>query len=321
MFEKEKEILRSKIKQSKSIAIFGHENIDWDSLGSWLAIWRVCEKLGKDVKYFTPKEISKKLRFVKWWDKYNCEFDFLDYDLLIFVDTPSAKSQLSKFWLKDKNYWDLQYKILIDHHISSNLYANLNIVDPNRSSTCDLMYEIIKDLWPDLIDIDIANYLLLGHLTDTNFCKWDSAWYKEIFLAGELVKLWWDKNTVLQNIYYNSSYNAIKFVWELINRIRFKEDIVYTYYTDDELKQRWLDREDVDFVMDLMLKISDKKIYILFRKEGDNIKWSIRTRYPWANILAEKLGWWWHAKAAWFKIKIVEDFNSQIEGIIDSLIL
>ena len=38
-------------------------------------------------------------------------------------------------------------KIMIDHHESPEFFANLNYSDPNMSSTCEMVYNVIKVLY------------------------------------------------------------------------------------------------------------------------------------------------------------------------------
>lgn len=40
---------KEKITNAKNIAIFGHESVDGDAVGSMLGLGRICEKLGKNV--------------------------------------------------------------------------------------------------------------------------------------------------------------------------------------------------------------------------------------------------------------------------------
>lgn len=44
---------KEKVTNAKNIAIFGHESVDGDAVGSMLGLGKICEKLGKNVGYFT----------------------------------------------------------------------------------------------------------------------------------------------------------------------------------------------------------------------------------------------------------------------------
>jgi nanoRNase/pAp phosphatase (c-di-AMP/oligoRNAs hydrolase) len=81
MFSQDKiQKLSQILNQNKSFAIFMHENPDWDTIGSALAVWRILEKLWKKVDYFCPSKPSKKFYYLEEVKKIQTEFDFADYD-------------------------------------------------------------------------------------------------------------------------------------------------------------------------------------------------------------------------------------------------
>ena len=318
MFSQDKiQKLSQILNQNKSFAIFMHENPDWDTIGSALAVWRILEKLWKKVDYFCPSKPSKKFYYLEEVKKIQTEFDFADYDVLIFVDIWSVSKQLWKIWLKNADYWQSKFKIVFDHHFSAEDWGDLTFRDWNKASTCQVIYEIFKLIYPNIFDKKIADFLFLGHITDTNFCQRTSAWAKEIRLAADLVELWADKNLVIENLFYNSSLNAIKFLWVLIDRIKFEDWIIWTWYVEEELEGFWIDKEDADYIMEIMRKIKDWQIYLLLRKIDWKLKGSIRSKIPIADQIARQFWWGWHKFAAGFKQDLqLSDFKEEVEKVV-----
>jgi phosphoesterase RecJ-like protein len=69
---------------------------------------------------------------------------------------------------QNEEYIKTQNTINIDHHIDNTNFADLNIVRSiNHSSTCEIIFEIIEELWENKFDKEIATYLYLGLTTDT----------------------------------------------------------------------------------------------------------------------------------------------------------
>lgn len=81
-----KKQIKQALEQAKKIAVFGHEHIDGDALGAILAMGKLLEKQGKEVSYFTPHQPSCIFDFLKREEKVQTEFDYEDYDLLVFLD-------------------------------------------------------------------------------------------------------------------------------------------------------------------------------------------------------------------------------------------
>jgi nanoRNase/pAp phosphatase (c-di-AMP/oligoRNAs hydrolase) len=63
---------------------------------------------------------------------------------------------------QDINYLEKQNTINIDHHADNTNFGKLNIVkSKDHSSNCEIVFEIIEELWKDKFDEEIATYLYL----------------------------------------------------------------------------------------------------------------------------------------------------------------
>lgn len=156
-----------KINSAKRIAIFGHESVDGDALGSMLGLGTVLEGMGKSVGYFTtltPAENFARLPI----SKISTTFDYSDeWDLIVFVDFNGYR-RIPGITASHEAYFDSKYRITIDHHIPDGPIAGLNLSDVDASSCCELVYEILNGIRPEKIGPIIATYLYLGVVTDTN---------------------------------------------------------------------------------------------------------------------------------------------------------
>jgi len=83
-----KDILIAKhmIEDAKKIALFGHMSPDGDCIGAMLGLGRLLEKQKKDISYFVPNKPSKVFGFIKGIKRLKSNFDYKNYDLLVFVD-------------------------------------------------------------------------------------------------------------------------------------------------------------------------------------------------------------------------------------------
>ena len=146
---------------------------------------------------------------------------------------------------------------------------------------------------------------------------WPSITLGDFQFVIDLIKNGGDKQAVVDNIYYNFKFSSIKLIWKIVERASFQNGIVRSYYTDEDLDFFGADREDVDFVMDLLRRSSEGKVYLLFRKQDNILKVSIRTKKPVASDIAKFFGGWWHKYAAWFKKMLEKELKKEIWNIID----
>src|SRR5690606_34123385 len=104
----------------------------------------------KQVSYFTPDQPMHDFNFVEKIDLFQTQFDYAkSYDLLLFLDTATQTSQLKDFRTAYPEYFtNHPTKVVIDHHQTNQGYGNLNIIDPTASSACELLAEIVFELYP-----------------------------------------------------------------------------------------------------------------------------------------------------------------------------
>ncbi|MEI6672615.1 MAG: hypothetical protein WCL02_04705 [bacterium] len=64
----------------------------------------------------------------------------------------------------------------------------------------------------------------------------------------------------------------MKFLQLLIKRIKEKENILYTYYDEIELKEYDIDQEEAAYGLHIIQNIDGPDISLLISKRGDTIK-------------------------------------------------
>ena len=140
------------VKKSERMLIVYHIRPDGDCLGAGFALKRIAEKEGKKVDFVTDSPLPAQYSFIDGFDSLN-DIKFQDYDLGIAVDC-ADDLRLGKYLQKFKK---CKVTFNIDHHRTNNRFAVFNIVAPDKSSTCELLYDLIKD--DGVIDKDAAKML------------------------------------------------------------------------------------------------------------------------------------------------------------------
>ena len=329
MLEKIKECL----EKSHSIALFWHENIDWDALGSILWFWALLEKQWKEVSYFTPNKPGHVFEFLNLWNKIRYEFDYRDYDVVVFLDF-NQYSRISAFTIWHEDYFDGVNKIIIDHHKPEREPVNSLVYrDPSSISTCSLLFEITKEWRKELIDADIATYFYMWLSTDSWNFRYDEGEQsvRSFRVAADLLELWAHKKLIVDEIFRSKSYRSVQFMqmvlwrmqkihievpsWEILN-------VIYSYYEDSELEQYDIDHDEADYWLNIMQDIRNDDLVIFVKKVDNFLKVSLRGRWNIdCSFLANLFGGWGHHNASWLKIqscwyieKDVQDLLKQINS-------
>ena len=295
------EELKAKLEQSQNIVIFWHQSIDWDAIGSMFWLWLQLEKLWKNISYFTPDEPSKTFSFLPI-QNLQTEFDYWNYDLLVFVDF-STYDMIRKFTFWREDYFNWQEKVIIDHHIFSRRLPNsVEFRDDSSISAAQLVFELTRQWWSDLIDSQIATFILTGIMTDSGNFRFDE-WEESIRVSRNnlaLLEKWAKKKLIIDNVFRSKSYEDLEFMQIILWRMQKVDDIIYSRYSQVELESFWLHPDSADYALYLIWDIKDQQLVILWKEKDDCIKFSLRAKWKYnCRDIAKQFGWWWHANAAW----------------------
>ena len=323
---------------AKSIGVIWHDKIDGDSLGSVLAMQRWIKNNfpNKKVKAYTNRKYPSVFEFlnpeIEYWE--NLEIDE-DTDLLIILDSANLE-RLGDLYKNNKKKIDKTSKINIDHHISNDKFWDINIVDWQSPATAQIVYEILKilDIHPMAqvntlksgIDDKVALYLLMWILTDTQNFMIPLATDKTLEVAANLIKLWADKQLLINNIFLNKKPEELKLQWLVLDRIKkFEKNGVkcyWSYYTQEDLEKLGLDPADSwvgRSLVSILNQISDADFVCLWKLLDDETTVSFRSKAYDVNALAQKLWGGGHKNAAGVKFdkKIsIQEIEKMLQKVI-----
>lgn len=217
------------IKSSKNILITSHINPDGDTLGSMCGMYSLIEQnFKKKCDMLLVSKLPKMYEFIpnvklaKHLENYDKS---REYDLVINVDVAALDRLCDGQILFDK----AKKTINIDHHKTNIGYADLNFVEGNASSASEVVYDIAKKLnWK--INLDAANALYTGILTDTGSFRFDNTTPKALVYASEMIEMGISPNEMYKKCYETHSKNMVLFQSHCVSKSTFLEDdkIAYT---------------------------------------------------------------------------------------------
>lgn len=292
-----KEVI-SQIKKSKSVAIFVHENPDWDCIGSAFALRTALRNSGVKADVFTEMALSKHLSFL--------ETDVItfsegasapDYDCYCAVDVGSA-DRIGK-WGK---FFDAKGNtICIDHHHPNGEFAKISHIEPSRSSTGELIYELLT-LGGFEITKEIAQYLYCAMSSDTGSFQYASVNRRTYEILIALYETGINTTYLCSMLYERNSITQLKLKAEAINSIMlYKSGKIATAKITNEIMEKYsAERSDAEALAQIPRSIDGVMISAFLKElpEGD-IRVSLRSLGDY-NIepIARKFGGGGHKKAA-----------------------
>lgn len=295
-----------KLKKAKNIALVSHRNPDGDTIGSATAFYEILISNfpGKKLNLICRDKIPKNLLFIPNSELYKTYFDPEDYDLVIFFDSGS-KSQTAY----DIEYPDLfdgktYNTIWIDHHKTNEVYCRQNLILTSYASTTMIVYELFKNTWY-YINPNRATNLLTGIFTDTWGLKHSNTNALVYKYTADLIKLWADRQFIIDNFFKNNSLDRLKLWWRIIDKSFIdKENILYTYINKTDIDSFWVDYEDISWITDLLNSREWIRYSVILTQKWEYVKGSLRTLRDDIDLsdLAKKHWWGWHKKASGFTV-------------------
>ncbi len=286
--------------------------MDWDCTWSAFALYYLLLKLEKNVIITNCSKVPDDLKFLNIEDKITLNLDFSTFnpDLIITVDTPSIQ-QLREVYTNNENYFKILPVVAIDHHFWNENYASLNIVYPEIKSACEVVYNIIIELWlHSMIDEQIATFLILWMVTDTNNLSIPDLWKNFFTIFWDLIWFWWKHYEIVDKLFKQNTYDKARLEGYFMTNLKSNKDksVVWNTLTTKEMQKFHCDWDDLKAIHDMMLKISTTQVsFILYEKiiEPWMIKWSFRTKLDEFNLsdFCKKWWGWWHQKASAFLVK------------------
>ena len=179
------EKIANRIQSAKQVLILAHMRPDGDAIGSALALSKALDYLKTPYQVCIETDIPSNLTFLEGVEKIEKQPKG-DYDLLITVDSSDEQrlgALSEEFFLAKRKKIDT---INIDHHVSNTRYAKYNYVR-TCSANCMNIAKLIEGMGVPF-DKMMANYLLLGLLTDSGNFSHDDVEEETLELGAKLVK-------------------------------------------------------------------------------------------------------------------------------------
>ena len=286
----------NKIKENDRILLFRHIRNDGDCVGATKGLKQLirCTWPEKEV-YIIDSDNAEYLKFLGPEDPEVSD-EFYKSALGIVLDTASEAR------ISNKKYALCKELIKIDHHIPLETYGDLQWVEEERSSCCEMVVDFYRT-FPDTLTLDsqAATYLYTGMVTDSGRFKYTGVNGETLRCAAVLLDAGVDTETLFAHLYLNS-YEALKFTAYVYKQMQQTENGVAYIVVDRAMQEQFhLSLEQASACVNDLDSIHGCIAWIAFIETGDaqdTIRVRLRSRFVHINSIAEKYRGGGHACAS-----------------------
>lgn len=307
--------LNNIIKSSKNILIISHVNPDGDTLGSMCGLY--CAILDNFKKKCDMVAISKipdvysylpHLSDVKNVDDIDKS---REYDLVINVDVAALDRACDAKILFEK----AKFTVNIDHHKTNIAYGNLNFINPDASSTGEVLFGCFENMnWK--VNLDCAICLYTAILTDTGSFRFDNTKPSTFEVASKLVEIGVQPSDIYKKVYESDSKTLVMFQAHCISKAKFLEDdkIAYTLVYKKDMEKFSAGDDCMEGLTEKLRAIVTTRIaFVAKEMKSGGTKISMRSKFADVAEICSVFGGGGHKFAAGCTIKApVEDAAKKV---------
>ncbi len=299
--------ISDKLFEAKRIAIFTHISPDCDGYGSMFALYEGLKKLGKKCSMFVDGTLNKFETELFDVSKLSDMPNNDKFDVFVSVDTATL-DRLGKY--KDA-FASFENTYKIDHHINRENYGKHAYIDHEKSSCCEIIYELLIKLNVS-IDKKIATYLYAGVATDTNSFLNTNTTANSYKIAEKLFEKGADTIKVNKHCFRTVSKESINLMKLFYSKIKFVGDkFAYIILNNKDFKKTKTSHLDTSNFSNMLCEYEGVKIACCVTEREGCYSCSFRSTIEYnVHDLATMLGGGGHPQAAGARLyereKVVE---------------
>ena len=267
------------IRSARKILIVGHMRPDGDCLGAGLALYHLVKNEGKHADVVYDSDLPEHYSFLPDFAVINSKREG-PYDLLLIVDC-GDELRMGKFNKLLKSTKSIQF----DHHITNNSFADINYVYPEKSSTCEILADIL--LPEGKVDAQIASYLYVGLSTDTGHFMHNNVTQNVFDTASKLVALGADNYKINMSLYRSKTINKTKLMGHAIKSMKLFADnrLCIISIRPNDLIETGCTLADTEGLIDLAMDIGCVEVAVCMTEQPEN-KYKVSFRSKGYNVAA-----------------------------------
>jgi phosphoesterase RecJ-like protein len=275
------------LAKPQTVLITTHQNPDADAMGSSLALAGYLRKKGHRVTVVTPTDYPQNLQWMAGNDTV------IAFEEKQRVAVSQLMSEATAIFCLDFSALDRikelaplvrqarATKVLIDHHLEPESFADMALWNPKAAATAELIFQLISDLGDqNMIDVPIAECIYAGLMTDTGSFRHSNTTGNVHRIAGALIDIGIDVSTIHRRIFDNVSIDKFRLLGYVLNeKLKVLPDYRFAYImlTDDELKAYRSKTGDTEGMVNYALAVEGVVMAAILIDRGEEIRISFRS--------------------------------------------
>lgn len=310
-------IALNEILQGKhSVALGGHIRPDGDCVGSSMGLYLYLKEQFPELEtdiYLEP--VADCYKIVSDIEEIKHQVEHVkQYDLFICLDCGDA----ARLGFSAPLFEHAKQTMCIDHHVGNEAFADINYIEPDASSTSELVYRLMEK---ENISKQSAEALYMGIAHDTGVFQYSCTSPETMEAAAELLRKGVNGSEIIDKTYYEKTYvqNQILGKALLESMLVLDKQVIVSYVNLKSLNFFEAKPSDLEGIVSQLRQTKGVEVAMfLYEQEPQIYKVSLRSKDRVdVSVIAKYFGGGGHAKAAGFTMKgtvhdVITNVNKQI---------
>jgi phosphoesterase RecJ-like protein len=270
------------VRDRQRFVLTTHVNPDGDGLGSEVALGLWLRAKGKDVAILNDGKAPWNFDFLArhfpldHWTPERAEELFAKAEVLVVLDTQN-KERLGRIApYADRKGLDV---VVLDHHVGDAAFGTVNVVQPEKAATGELVYDLIRRE-PNALTTPIAEALYAALVTDTGSFRHSNTDPDVHAMAGDLLARGVESAVVQARINASRNVDRLRFVGRLLTELQTTSDGTVAWFEvrRDHLKRYGVESSDTEGLVDFPRSVPGvEAVLLLTELEDGRVKSSLRS--------------------------------------------
>ncbi|MEN6616028.1 MAG: bifunctional oligoribonuclease/PAP phosphatase NrnA, partial [Syntrophorhabdus sp.] len=243
------------IEKGGTFLITTHIDPDGDAVGSTFAFGLALKSLGKDVDVYLNDRVPYRYEFLPGPDVMH-EMPERKYDTVFVLDC----GNLFRIGKGHERIASNGPIVNIDHHTTNDLYGTLNLVDPDASSTGEIIYRLLKFLKVK-IDTATAMNIYTAIFTDTGSMRYENTSIEAFKICEEMIAAGVKPSLIATKVYESHPKERFLLLGEVLRTLAtYKDTIAIAHVTGEMFNKTGTNREFSDGFVEIIKEIQGVEV-------------------------------------------------------------
>ncbi len=268
------------LRTARSVALACHINPDPDAIGSMLGLALWLRSQGKEIVCSWGNDPLQRPRWLSVLSGSELIVEPQAFpkrpEVMVALDTASP-DRLGPLAARVEAS---DCVIVIDHHRTNPGFGSIVLLDPDASSTSEMVFRLIRSA-DGTMTPEIAACLYAGIVTDTGRFQYESTSPETHRVAAELRSLDFDHTAIARALFEDISLSVLRLSAIAVERVVHVPELslAWTYVLQADLVADGVDMSETDDLIDLVRAAREADVTCLIKQQRDgNFKVSLRSK-------------------------------------------